>query len=210
MSAIGDPPPLESFADNLYDALFPLAGEDGNVGWHLAYFVGAIGAMFQDVADVARDTPEGPGWSAVVDLTRCPTTWLPWLAQLVGVTVPPGLGDADARAWIASTDGFSRGTPAALKGAVAHTLTGDKTVYFRERDGGDAYALEVVTRTDETPDPAASLAALIAQKPGGIVLTYRTVAGWDYEEMTLEGGTYAAQTAAFATYYDLSNNDPVV
>jgi hypothetical protein len=83
-----DPPPtLESFAANLYASLAPLAWVDDQVEWSLAKFSGAFGEMFQAVEDVARDTPEGPGWSAVVDITRCPSGWLGWLAQFVGVSV---------------------------------------------------------------------------------------------------------------------------
>jgi hypothetical protein len=204
------PPDLESFAANLYYGMAPLAGEDELHAYALAHFTGALGVMFQAVEDLARDTPEGPGWSSVVDLERCPTEWLPWLAQLVGVTVPAGMSDADARAWIGSTDGFRRGTPAAMRGAAAHTLTGTKTVYFRERDPDSPdppYHLEVVTLTGETPDPTVTLAALIAAKPGGLVLTYRAIAGWDYQQMTTEGGTYAALATRFDTYSALTYNE---
>lgn len=207
-----DPPPnLESVAEDLYDAVYPLAWLDSAVGWHLAHFVGALGSMFQAVADVARDTPEGPGWSAVVDLPRSPDAWLPWLAQFSGAVIPPGTSPADARAYIASTDGFKRGTPAALRGALAATLTGSKTVYFRERAVGSAdppYTLEVVTLTSETPSPATSLAALLKQKPGGIVLIFNQVTGWDYTAMTAKGGAYSTLPALYATYADLTYNRP--
>ena len=63
-----------------------------------------------------------------------------------------------------------------------------------------------MTLTSETPDPAAVLAALLAQKPAGIVLTYRQVAGWDYQQMTAEGGTYADQSADYTTYTDLQEH----
>jgi hypothetical protein len=197
-------PALDSFAALLYDALAPLAALDGQADWHLAHYCGALGVMFQPVADVARDTPDGPGWSAVLDLERCPDAWLPWLAQFVGVTIPGGSTPDAARAWIQSTDGFKRGTPAAMRGAVTRTLTGNHTVYFREREGGDPYLLEVVTLTKETPDPAATLAALIAAKPGGIVLQYRTITGWDYQQLTTAGpDPYSALAAVYPTYYDL-------
>src|SRR3954463_10371654 len=79
-------PTLEAFAANLYASLAPLAWMDDQAEWSLAKFSGAFGAMFESVEDVARDTAQGPGWSAVVDITRCPLDWLPWLAQFVGVT----------------------------------------------------------------------------------------------------------------------------
>jgi hypothetical protein len=69
----------------------------------------------------------------------------------------------------------------------------------------------VVTRDDETPDPAKVQAALMAQKPGGIVLLYRQIQGWDYEalqqEGIAEGWTYASLPPLFATYRDLAYNE---
>lgn len=183
-------PVLETFASRLYASLAPLAGEDDANAWALAKFCAALGVMFQPIEDVSSDTAEGPGWSAVVDVDRAPDSWLPWLAQFVGVTVVPGSTPAEQRVRIKGTDGFSRGTPDALRAALAPTLTGSKTVYFRERDAGDAYRLEVVTVASQTPDAAASEAALRAQKPGGIVLAFRTTTGQDYEEIATQG-TYA-------------------
>jgi hypothetical protein len=132
---VADPPPdLASFAALLYDALAPLATLDGQADWHLAHYCGALGAMFQPVADVARDTADGPGWSAVLDLDRCPDAWLPWLAQFVGVTVLAGSTPDAMRDRIGRTDGFKRGTPEAIRAAAQATLTGNQTVTFRERD----------------------------------------------------------------------------
>jgi len=196
-------PPLESFADDLYDALAPVAWKDGETGWHLALYCGAIGAMFQAVADVARDTPDGPGWSAVVDLDRAPDAWLPWLAQLSGATIPVGLTPAESRAWIAGTDGFKRGTPAAIRAAAQSTLSGSGYVAFRERDGDDAYALEVVTLTGETPNPDATLAAIIAQKPGGIVLRFRTAEGQDWQAVRGSGRTWRVVRTDYSSWADL-------
>lgn len=197
---VAEPPELETFAERIYASVEPLAWLDAEADYALAKLAGALGEMFQPVEDVARDTPEGPGWSAVVDAIRCPDDWLIWLRQFVGAN---GL-----RHSITQHSGFQRGTRDAIANAAGMYLTGNKTVYFRERHG-DPYAFEVVTVEAETPDPAAVLAELIRQKPGGLVLTYRTVAGWDYEAMTDAGGTYATLKTTFATYYDLTNNDPV-
>lgn len=201
------PPALESFAALLYDALAPLAILDGEADWHLPKYCGAHGAMFQPVADVARDTPDGPGWSAVVDLDRCPDAWLPWLAQFAGVTVIAGSTPAEMRERIGSTDGFKRGTPEAIRAATQATLTGNRTVTFRERDSSAAdppYTLEVVTLTGETPDPAATRAAIIAQKPGGIVLNYRTVAGQDWQ--AVQAKTWRAAKTTYANWRTLRDN----
>jgi hypothetical protein len=203
----GPPPGLASFAALLYDALAPLATLDGQAEWHLAHYCGAQGAMFQPVADVARDTPAGPGWSAVLDLGRCPDAWLPWLAQFVGVTVIAGSTPNAMRERIASTDGFKRGTPEAIRGAAQATLTGNRTVTFRERDANSPdppYTLEVVTLTGETPNPAATRAAIVAQKPGGIVLNYRTVEGQDWQ--AVQAKTWRQARTTYASWRNLRDN----
>lgn len=199
-------PTLEPFAESLYAALEPIAvaTDSERSQWSLAHFCGAIGAMFQPIDTLARDSEDGPGWSAVMDLDRTP--WLPWLAQFVGVTVVPETTDAEQRERILGTAGFKRGTVASMRAAAALHLTGTKTVLFRERDGS-AYRLEVVTYTDETPDPDATLADLMAQKPAGILLAYRHQVGNDYQAVVVHDDpgefTYAELTATFADYADL-------
>lgn len=124
----------------------------------LQTYVGGIGdVMFQEVEDLASDGPLGqPGWSSLLDLNRVPDKALPWLAQFIGVSIPGGLTPADQRIRIQNTDGWKRGTPAAIAGAPLPYLTGTKTVILRERDpaaspNDPAYGLTVITRTSETP-----------------------------------------------------------
>lgn len=204
------PPPAalvpESFAERLYVSLAPVAKLDADNAWSLLILCDAIGQMFQLLDDLMRDSPEGPGWSVLMDLDRCPASALPWLAQLAGVRIPVGLTEEQARAWAGSTDGFKRGTAAALRGACAATLTGDKTVIFRERNGDPAispdyaYYLDVATYDSQTPDPAATEAALLAQKPGGIVLRYSHHPGQDYQSVRDGNASYAALLAAYPSY----------
>jgi len=216
-----DPPPgyaPESYAARLYLALAPLAQDDESTGWNLLVYVNAHGTMFQLVEGLVRDTADGPGWSPLLNLQLCPPDALPWLGQMIGVRIPPGVTDPAAqRRWIAETDGWSRGTTAALMGACRATLTGKQRIVFRERDGavyGDggspnyAYHLTVNTYTSETPDPTATLNALLAQKPGGIVLHYATVTGQDYLILQTNHATYADVKAAYATYYGVKTDTP--
>jgi hypothetical protein len=203
-----------SFADALYTALAPLARQDASYGWALLILCNALGTMFQTLEEYVRDSPAGPGWSALLDLDRCPPEALGWLGQFVGVRLLPDSTVDEQRARIASTDGFKRGTRAALVGAAAATLTGDKTVVFRERDHDPAdtpayaYYLTVITYTSETPDPTATLNALLAQKPGGIVLSYRTAAGQDYTSLAAAYASYAAVTAAYPDYAAVHTDEP--
>jgi hypothetical protein len=191
-----------TFAARLYAMLEPLAQLDADAGWSLLILINAIGGHFQIVEDLVRDTPQGPGWSSLLDLTRAPSSALAWLGQFAGVRIPDGLTDPEQRAWIASTTGFWRGTLDALIGAAQHTLTGTQTVLFRERDG-DPYYLTVITYTSETPDPAATQAAILAQKPAGIVLDFETTSGTTYSVLRLTYATYAALLTAEPTYSSL-------
>src|SRR5262249_13772648 len=160
------------------------------------------------------DPVDADPFETLLDPARCPPWALPWLAQLVGLRLPTTLSVPDQRAFISALASHNRGTPAALEAAAGLFLTGNKTVYFPERDptGTDpAYTLEVVTLDNETPDPAAVAAALQAQKPGGIILNYRHILGWDYQQMTAQGVTegwkYSSLGPIFPTYRDLTNND---
>jgi hypothetical protein len=167
------PPPADlapqSFAADLYDSLAPAASHDADYAWALLILCNAIGVMFQLVDDWVRDTQAGPGWSPLLDLNRCPSDALGWLGQFNGSRIPTGLTDAQQRAFIKDASAFRRGTPAAMIAAVQATLTGTQTVTLVERDG-DPYYLTVQTIASETPDQAKTHAAILSQKPGGIVL----------------------------------------
>lgn len=196
----------DSFAGRLYYMLAPVAQLDPTVGWSLLIYLNGLGVMFQLLDDVVRDSPEGPGWSVLMDLDRCPASALPWLAQFVGVRIPAGLTEAQQRAWAGSTDGFKRGTRQAMVGAAAATLTGDKTVVFRERSGDPAvkpeyaYFLDVSTYDSQTPNPTATLAALTAQKPGGIILRYAHHPGQDYQSLKDGNASYAVVKTKYPSY----------
>jgi len=197
----------DTYAARLYASLAPLAEYDPSTSWSLLILCNAIGIPFQLVEEWVRDTPEGPGWSLLLDLDRCPDEALPWLAQFVGVRLLPDSTPDDQRHRIASTDGFRRGTPAAMRGAAQATLTGGRSVVFRERYG-DPYVLDVLTYTSQTPDPAATERALISQKPGGIVLTYRTADGQDWQSVKDRFATWADVKATYATWADVRDDTP--
>jgi hypothetical protein len=212
-------PPLEltpdTYADRLYAMLEPLAERDFEFAWSLLILCNAIGVPFQLVEDLVRDTEEGVGWSVLLDLDRCPPEALPWLAQFVGVRLLAGSTESEQRARIASTDGFKRGTREALIGAAQATLTGARKVTLRERDGDKAlepiayaYRLTVTTYASQTPDPAATLAALLAQKPGGLVLEFHTAIGQDYATVKSRFATYAALDAAYPDYLAVATDEP--
>lgn len=152
-----------------------------------------------------------PGWAILFDPDECPEEWLPWTAQLVGVRVIEGESTAEFRSRIKDRPRWRRGTVAALTSEIQTTLTGAKTVYINERSGG-AYRLSVATIDTETPDPDATLAAILRQKPAGIVLEYSTVpgaSGMTWHELITRYETWQDAIDAFPTWQTVIDDDPI-
>lgn len=174
----------------------------------LEIYIEAISEAFREVDDLVRDdlNSDKVGWSALLDLDRAPSYALPWLAQTVGATTIDGLSDVDQRIRIASRSNQVRGTRQSFIDAVKLHLTGTKTIIFRERTGGDAYALEVVTYNAETPDPVATLADILAQKPAGIVLTYNHLDGQDWQSVKDNYATWQDVKNHYATWQGVKSD----
>jgi hypothetical protein len=198
-------PVLTATAQRMYDAIAPLVANDEANGWAAAHFCAARAAMFDEVANLSEPLPGKPTWSRLVDPDTCPAKFLPWLGQFVGVVPAPRLTEAEQRNRVKNAAGFRRGSVAALKGAPAPYLTGTKTVFFIERHGSP-YKLTVSTLASETTDVAKVRAALNEQKPAGIVLTYATVTGGDYQSLKSAHLDYADIKLDFADYLAVRTN----
>jgi hypothetical protein len=207
-------PELKSVAQRIYDDLAPLAYDDANQLYALANFVAAMSEQIQVVEDYARDTTDGlPGWSAILDADRAPAAVLGYLGQFVGVPLKAGLSEAAQRARVKAVGGWNRGTPAAIIAAAQQYLTGVKTVILRERDPAacalqPAYGLTVITYTAQTPNSAAVLAALLEQKPAGIVLNYQVKPGQDYQSLMTNHPTYSNIYSSYLTYQGIVVDQP--
>jgi P2-related tail formation protein len=178
----------------------PLQPDDESYDWAHAILCETLAQPFLQVTELIDPPEPHPPWGPLFDVDACPEWALPWLGQLVGAELPNSLSEEDKRTFIREVAGQQLGTTDSMKAAALSTLSSpNATLWFRERDGG-AYLLEVVTRTAETPDPAATLRALLATKPASIKLTYTVLVGWDYQQMTTQGGTYTTQTALNRTY----------
>lgn len=149
------------------------------------------------------------GWSGIIDLTRVPGKALPWLAQFVGIEIPDGLTEPQQREYVADLANWRRGTRLGIIAAIKATLTGNKSVLFHERVGGQPYQLGIATYDTETPDPALTESIIRErQKPAGIVLTYSTLAGQDYQTVLDNHPLYQDVKDDYATYADVKGDTP--
>ena len=204
-----DPDQRTTVGLQLQEATQPLAPDDEEYGDAHAILCETLARPFQQLAYLVdpEDEFDVPPWAPLFALHLCPAYALPWLAQLVGVRIPPSYTDEELYLLINEVAGFKLGTAESLRAAAGAFLEDDKTVYFRERDG-DPYILDVVTLDSETPDPNKVLAALLSVKPAGIKLTYRQVSGWDWQQVVTEVATWSALRTEYATWRDVLYKEP--
>jgi hypothetical protein len=205
-------PDLTPWGERLRERTAELAPDDAAYGYAHAHLAQALAKALERAGEI-YDPDDGtlPG-SPLVDVDRCPDWALPWLAQLIGVALPPDTSPDNARYLIRDVAGWRRGTPGAIQAAIDPLLTGGKTVFFRERVStavDPPYTLEIVTRNEETPNPGAVLSAILAQKPAGILLDYHLITGWDYQGLKDTGpDPYSALAASYPTYQHLKVGPP--
>lgn len=184
-------PVVTATTERLYTDLEPVMRGDGeSTSWAGLKFVESLARRLDDVEVLARDVGETPGWAVVLQSATAPVNYLEWLAQFVGVSWGSTPTEADRRARIAAREGQARGTKAAMESAIKSTLTEPKQVFITEKWGGDHYALRVVTFTAQTPSEPATRAAILRQKPAGLILTYDVVAAGSIDALV---GTIDAQ-----------------
>jgi hypothetical protein len=208
---LGTPPNHTPLGQRLEARTDPIAPEDQTYGYAHAHLAEALSRGLIQLQEIFDPDDGSPPFSPLLDPARCPAWALPWLAQLVGVAIPATATEQQAREIIVGLAGHKRGTTAMLEAAAGFYLTGTKTVFFRERDPDSPdppYTLEVVTLDDETPDPDAVRAALMAQKPAGIILNYRQVQGQDWQQVVTENATWNTVVSRYATWNDLVERTP--
>lgn len=197
-----------SLAEAVYAQIEPLQNAEEDNNYALLIFLGALGQMLQDLDYLAHaPDADSPVWFNLLDLDAIPDAALPWLGQFVGIRVNTAFTAAAQRQQIRNHQTWTRGSIAAIQAAIRPTLTGTQTITITERFGGNAYAIKVQTATTETPVPAATLAAIIAAKPAGLVLTFvvgtLTLTGLTYGDLYNANITYGQLAAEYETYGDL-------
>lgn len=163
----------------------------------LAALLDCVGAQV-DPLQTWLDNP-----AQAVDPWTVPFERLPWVAALAGVDIE-GVPDADLRAFIASDTTRNRGNVAAIQLRVGLTLTGSKTVLITSPYSGSADRILVQTFTAETPDTAATEAAVRAEVPAWMRLTYQAIAGQTYAQMATDYPTYGDMNTTGKTYGTLA------
>ncbi len=158
-------PTMNAAGAELYEELWQLADDlDEPRGYVLAHVSNALGLMRVAAMDLFEDRDGRPGYSQMLDIERLPASaGFGYLGQIVGVRPTVGAADEVQREEVRTKAGKDRGRPASTVRKVKATLTGDKVVRVIE----GVWTHTIITRTSETPDPAATYAAMLSDKPEG-------------------------------------------
>lgn len=194
-----------SLADQIYEAMGPFADTDET--GDLRGFIEALTAPAEQVNIIVGEEEQEFGWSVALDPDLCPAKLLPWLAQWEGVELTPDMDEAARRQAIKDREGSARGRVATIRARIERTLTGTKRIIIRERNPSP-YSLYIRTIASETPDENLTRAAILAQKPAGLVLNYEAATGITYIDLEADYETYNDLAAADLTYDALAEQLP--
>jgi hypothetical protein len=166
---------LEPEAAHLYQQLGPMVDDDEDTGWVTAHLCAVLMKPVELVMQLAADDGDLPGWRRTVDVDDAPAQLLPWLGQFNGTPLDEADAEEEQRRKIREARGSHRGTTRAVISDLKTTLTGTQSVVLIEGDPGPFENL-FVTLSGETPDAAASQAALADRqtKPLGVINTLVT------------------------------------
>lgn len=188
------------FWEELYDAMSSLQSEEANQDYALQKMSQAIGAPFEDMWTLVVDSDDGkPGWSILLDITRCPDEYLPWLAQFVGAKPILGESSANYRLRIASAWVWHRGTLDGIYQAAARV--GCTRFLVNERVGGDAWAVQFLFLSSEYTQAKEDYIA--RWLPAGIIWSHAFWSGVIYQGVKTTYATYQAAKTANANYQAL-------
>lgn len=131
---------MTTFAEGLIARMEPWnTGPVVDGSTDLERYLRALAAPFEPILELAEeegsDGEDGyvPAWGKLLDVELCPAKALGWLATLVGVTLPVGASETEARALIKAHAGFSRGTRASIESAIERNLAPGTTFQVVER-----------------------------------------------------------------------------
>ncbi len=112
-----------------------------------------LGSMFEPTLELAEEAGSDgeagyvPAWGTLLEVERAPLSALGYLGNYVGVTIPAGATEAEARALVKAESGLARGTRASLEAAVRRILgAAPFTIQERTATGGgvEAYHFNIL------------------------------------------------------------------
>lgn len=180
-------------------------------------FVRRAGALLEPLVDGLTDPladvdellqPTERGWARGLDLEETPIPG--WIGAATGTKVPGGLTLEQQRDFVRDRATWRRGSPQAIKGAVAQLLTGTRRVDLFERDGSPwhmrirTYAAETAVSITE----AELIAAAASQKPVGITVDVEVAPGATFDHFTAEHTTFDDFASAYETFDEASAHVP--
>lgn len=176
----------------------------------LERYLKAIAVMYEPFLELAEEagsdgtTSFVPAWGTLFNPTLCPEDALSYLAQYVGVHLPMGASEFEARQLIKEHAGFERGTLKAIEGAVSRAMSGSKLFRIIERTGPTGaeeayYFLILIFNAGELISEATLIENVNAVIPAGI--WYKLVIGeLTYAVLEAAHEKYSQLEAAHTTY----------
>lgn len=200
-----------------YDAIGPTArADDATTGWVALAWMDGVGHLAEETDRAIRWRDGEPGLQLLLDVDEIPAEWLDWLAQWVGVRLPPVLGVAQQRNKVRRPDSWARGRTDTIQAAVADVLEGDREVEIHERhrpndDTDHPYSLTIDTYASQTPDPDTAAARALDATPAGlrVELTVRVISGLTWNRLSSLGLTWEELEATGLTWDDLAGTTPL-
>jgi hypothetical protein len=179
--------PTTIIGKRLVERLEPWLDEGGD----LARLCDSIGTMAQPVMEALEETGYEdeagfvPAYGVIFNPETCPHAYLPYLGQFVGVAVPTGSTEAEARALVKAEAGLQRGTRAAVEATIARVLGEGISFAIEERTNnkGEASAWWFQVIVPKGHSSTALKAAIEAAKPAGLMFSIV-----ESENAWIEGG----------------------
>jgi hypothetical protein len=184
-----------------YDGYVDIDHGPGDIDW-----IGLPG--LSGVQSLTTTEREVDGWTVLFDPDLAPAPALPYLAAIVGETLPAGISDLEAREWIKDKPNSIRGTIGSIWRAAQRKLTGSRLVTLRQRfytNVANVDGVEVRTFTQQTPDSAGTRADIESVFPfaQGLKLDYQVLTGRTWANVNSGYATWALVNSHYPTWNEV-------
>lgn len=196
-------PEVSDLARRVYRALGAgMTGLDADNGHAHLDVVAVISEPLVEPDSLARD------FGQIWDVDSRQGAQLDHAAQYVGVTRPATYSDEQMRTLIRERPAYQRGSPEAIVSAVRARLTGSRRVELTERDGGNRNALRIRIYLSEIVSLPDVEAAVLEQKPAGLVAVIEPFPGQDWGDVVARFATWQDVIDAYPTWQDVIDDLP--